>query len=307
MLGCSSEPPLEDKHAKTTPYVKNYQLQNLKHHLQVLSADDMQGREFASIGSIKAQNYIINTLSASQVLPFQSKYRHSFKYETFFSEQTGHNIIGEIKGVENPEYYLVISAHYDHLGRKGNQIYNGTDDNASGVAAVLSFAQAIAKKPLKHSVLFLFTDGEEINLLGAKAFIKQQTTLLPFIKVNINIDMIAGNKNTKSLHYIDQNLDFVLPEQKLTLFRVLSDNAPIKVKRNFKRELHRVNSRVKWNNASDHGAFTQQKIPFIYYGVGEHKNYHTFDDNFENTNLPFFIDASESIYRHLVFIDEHIK
>lgn len=267
----------------------------------------MQGREFASVGNVKAQNYIIDTLSTSKVLPFQHKYRHAFKHERFFSDEIGHNIIGVVKGVTKPDHYLIISAHYDHLGRKGNQIYNGADDNASGVAAALSFAQAIAKNPLKHSVIFLFTDGEEIDLLGAKAFIKQQQALIPFIKLNINIDMIAGYKNTKTLHYIEKHLNKVLSESDLKLFTRLFNNAPVKIKKYFKRELQRVNSRVRWNNASDHAVFTQQNIPFIYYGVGEHKNYHTFDDNFDNVNILFFINASQSIYRSLAFLDDHIQ
>ena len=145
----------------------------------------MAGRKFASVESSQAQNYIISSLADNNVQPFQEKFRHSFKHKSFLYQKEGHNIIGYVKGTSFPDQYIVLSAHYDHLGKKGSRVYNGADDNASGTAAVLSFAQAIGRMPLKYSVIFLFTDGEEVNLLGAKAFINQQKHLLPQIRLNI--------------------------------------------------------------------------------------------------------------------------
>jgi len=266
----------------------------------------MAGRKFGSSEITKAQNYIISSLINSNVQPFQDKFRHSFKHKTFTSQNEGNNIIGIVKGTKFPDQYIVLSAHYDHLGKKGAKIYNGADDNASGTAAVLAFGQAIAKKPLKYSVIFLFTDGEEINLLGAKAFISQQEKLLSQIRLNINIDMIAGSQNTRKLHYIENRLEKILPQQQLKDFSALLSGSAIKIKRGFKREFYKANRATNWNNASDHGSFNRKHIPFVFFGVGEHKNYHTTHDEFDNVNLPFFIQACQSIFNYLTFFDKNI-
>ncbi|WKE64605.1 M28 family peptidase [Gallaecimonas kandeliae] len=87
---------------------------------------------------------------------------------------TSHNVVGMIKGSQHPDQYVVISAHWDHLGRnpdlKGDQIYNGAVDNATGAAALISLAKAFQHKAPKRSVIFVAFTGEEQGLLGATAF-----------------------------------------------------------------------------------------------------------------------------------------
>lgn len=266
----------------------------------------MNGRKLASDGNKRAQDYIISSLANNNVPPFQNKYRHAFHHKSFLSVKAGTNIVSVVTGTDFPQKFIVLSAHYDHLGKKGSKIYNGADDNASGTAALLSFAQAIVNKPLKHSVIFLFTDGEEVNLLGAKAFVRQQKLLLPQIILNINVDMIAGSKRTKRLHYLDNKLDTIL-SNKVDILKSVSQSSSISVKKGFRGKSYRSNSNTSWISASDHAAFYRHLIPFIYFGVGEHVNYHTTDDDFQHTNLSFFIEASQTIYQFLQLIDENIE
>lgn len=266
----------------------------------------MAGRKFSSPESINAQNYLVSSLIKSDVQPFKNKYRHPFKSKSFFSQKVGNNIIGYVKGTRFPDQFIVLTAHYDHLGRKGTKIYNGADDNASGTAALLTFGQKIATTPLNYSVIFLFTDGEEVNLLGVKAFIKEQKQLLSQIRLNINIDMIAGSKNTSKLHFIENRLEEILSVDKINYLMILPTNTAIKLKKGFKRKIYKTNRRVSWTNASDHGPFNHKRIPFIYFGVGVHNNYHTTKDNFENVNLSFYIQACQLIFQHLIFFDESI-
>ena len=306
-MGCASEPTPLYKKASTKSYFESEQEQAVITHLRALSADTMYGRKFASAQSQLAQQYITTSLIASNVKGFQQKFLHQFEHNTLFSQKIGTNVIAWVEGTEYPDKYIVLSAHYDHLGMEGTKIYNGADDNASGTSALLAFGEVIAKKPLKHSIIFLFTDGEEVNILGAKAFIVQQAAIVPSILLNINLDMIAGNKHTKVLHYIDKQLETVLAEDKLKIFYQLTEQSSILIKRNFRKDLHRVYSRTRWNNASDHAAFYQQNIPFIYYGVGEHSNYHTTRDDFSHVNIPFFLDTCASIFHFLLFLDENIK
>lgn len=266
----------------------------------------MAGRKFSSSEIVYAQDYIVSSLIKSNVQPFKSKFRHPFKHNSFFSKKAGNNIIGYVKGIKTPEQYIVLTAHYDHLGTKGSKVYNGADDNASGISALLAFSQKISIKPLNHSVIFLFTDGEEVNLLGAKAFINQQKQLLSQIRLNINIDMIAGSKGTSKLHYIENRLETILPIDKFNDLKSLSTNSVIRLTRGFKRGIYKSNNRVTWINASDHGAFNHKRIPFIYFGVDVHNNYHTINDNFENINLSFYIHACELTFKYLLFFDENI-
>lgn len=162
------------------------------------------------------------------------------------------------------------------------------DDNASGTAALLHYGKIIKKEPLKHSVI----DGEEVNLLGAKAFIAEQKKLLS--KLNINLDMIAGSKHTKKLHFISQDLDKVLSSENLSDFTKLQlhfkTHSKAQLAAGFKNPKRRglsANS-TSWRMASDHGIFSKAGIPFIYFGVGSHKNYHSEFDNYANINQGLF-------------------
>jgi Zn-dependent M28 family amino/carboxypeptidase len=279
-------------------------------HLATLSSDDFEGRKFSSQGSIKSQTYLISILKQLEVTAFNNQYRHTFNRSGLSQTKQGTNIIGFIEGTHYLDEYIVLSAHYDHLGTKGRKVYNGADDNASGTAALLYYAQLLKENPLKHSVILLFTDGEEVNLLGAKAFISQQKKMLSKVKLNINLDMISGSKRTKNLRFISKNLSQILSTQSLTdltkLQSHLNKNSVTHLTQGF-RGTKTMGSRVKRNNwlmASDHGVFSKAGIPFIYFGVGTHKNYHTEFDDYKHINQTFYLAAVDAIFTQLVFVDK---
>jgi len=279
-------------------------------HLATLSSDHFEGRKFASQGSIKSQSYLVSILKQLDVNAFNNQYRHTFNRSGLSQEKRGANIIGIIEGTHYLDEYIVLSAHYDHLGTKGRKVYNGADDNASGTSALLYYAQLLKENPLKHSVILLFTDGEEVNLLGAKAFISQQKKMLTKVKLNINLDMISGSKQTKKLRFISKNLSRILSTQSLTdlnkLQRHFKKNSVIHLTHGF-RGTKTMGSRVKRNNwlmASDHGVFSKAGIPFIYFGVGTHKNYHTEFDDYGNINQTFYLAAVDAIFTQLIYVDK---
>ena len=282
-------------------------------HLEILSSDDYAGRKFTSEGSIKSQSYLVSILNKLNIPPLQHKYRHTFKKATFFKTKQGTNIIAYIPGTQYVDQYIVLTAHYDHLGVKRNKVYNGADDNASGTAALLHYGKVLMNNPLKHSVILLFTDGEEVNLLGAKAFISQQQKLLSKIKLNINLDMIAGNKRTRKLRFISKGLSQVLSIQALASFTEFQQQLKERGKtqltqgfRNIRGAGSNIN-RTNWRMASDHGVFSQAGIPFIYFGVGTHKNYHSDHDDYANVNKHFFLAAIDSIFQQVTFLDNAIS
>jgi len=276
--------------------------------IKALSSDVMQGRKFATHSSLKTQDYLINALKSYNIQPFNNKYTHRFQYDNFFNSKQGANVIGLIPGYQYSDKYIVLTAHYDHLGAKGRHVYNGADDNASGVAALLTFGKLIKETPLKHNVILLFTDGEEINLLGARSFIAQNDVMKDSIKLNINVDMIAGDSKTKKLHYIYGNFDKFAKTDLAQLFKEIKSDT-IKIKKGFN-QLGRYSvqdRRTNWKMASDHGVFANHDIPYLYYGVGTHKNYHSFTDTYENVNKAFVLASSTVIFKHLLYLDNNIS
>lgn len=273
-------------------------------HLLYLSSDRLQGRKIGTMGGKLSQDYIVNQLTKSNVKPLGAQYLAPFTITGLFKATQGKNVVGFIEGTEFPDKFIVISAHFDHIGGRGNSIYNGADDNASGTSALLFYANKLQQAPLRYSVILLFTDGEEVNLNGAKAFIAQNTTLLANIVLNINLDMIAGDATTKSLRYISRGLTELLGEQQALALQ--QQGYAVRLKKGFRQHSVGGNKKVKWQVASDHGVFYRHKIPFIYYGVGCHKNYHQTSDTYENINSAFFIAAVDNIYHQILFIDQNL-
>jgi len=310
LLGCSvnSQPVNTTQVNVAFSYVLDQQ--QLYKHIEILSSNDFDGRKLGSSGNKKAQDYIVQTLQELNVSPLGNSFYHDFTISGLFTDKQGSNIVAVIDGTNKLENkgYIVLSAHFDHIGKTGHKVFNGADDNASGTAALLSLAQRLITKSPNHDIILLFTDGEESNLKGANAFVNEHTDLLDDIKLNINLDMLAGSKNSQKLHFISRGVNKLLSESDLEILTNIRDNSTIKVKKGFKKMSGTKvsTSQRRWVNASDHAIFHKARIPFLYFGVGTHKNYHKTSDTYENINRSLFLGAAESIYQQLVFIDKSI-
>lgn len=165
----------------------------------------------------------------------------------------------------------------------------------------------IIKNNVKHDVIILFSDGEEDNLQGTKAFVNDFPDILDYTVLNVNLDMIAGVKNTRKLSYITHNLDKLLSVGEQEEFSRIQYSSWVPVQKGFKRERAAgMWNKRRWKLASDHGVFYRQGIPFVYFGVGTHHHYHQTSDTYENINKDFFWRASNSIYLYLRYLDQHI-
>lgn len=164
----------------------------VKKHLFTLADDDMEGRKAGTEGAEKAAQYIESEFERIGLTTFNGaiSYRQNFKgkgLDLF-------NVIGVLEGKSKKDEYVIISAHYDHLGIEkgveGDSIYNGANDNASGVAAVLSLAAYFKEKNNnERSILFIGFTAEELGLVGSNYF---GTTINPEkIIAGINIEMIG--------------------------------------------------------------------------------------------------------------------
>lgn len=271
---------------------------------KVLSSEVMKGRATGSTGSVQAQQYIINTLKRSDIKAYGDSYLQPFFVKG--KGRYGHNIVAKVEGKNPLLAPIVISAHYDHLGAKGpSTVYYGADDNASGVSVAMYLAKRLSESPITHPVIFLFSDGEELNLLGAKAFLKDNPELIDKIKLNINLDMLAGSKSLRYLYYVDKNINELLSPEELVAFKALQQSDEAKTLYGFTRPGgYYGNKRVNWHQASDHAAFARHNIPYIYYGVGTHENYHTVKDTYSMANLSLLVSNAKRIYLQLIYLDQ---
>lgn len=275
--------------------------------VSILSSDEMQGRKTQTTGARLAREYIqqrfreIGLRSFSDETPNDSKYLAPFIYQKTFSEVAGINVVGYLLGNLTADQFIVITAHYDHLGKIANTIYNGADDNASGVAAMLSIASAVKSSPTRNSIIFLATDAEEQGLYGAKAFIRDPPIKISQIKYNLNLDMLSQGGRRNRLYVSgagsDDNLQRVVAEAIKTAGLCLR-----KGHRNTRRGYAGV-SRMNWRGASDHAAFNRAKIPFLFVGVSDHRYYHSEDDSVENLDSEFHTAATETSLKILQLMD----
>lgn len=280
---------------KNNPAATTTGTQALK-DVQTLSADAYEGRKTGTKGAEMARTYLIGRLKEIGLKPYpgMAGYEQEFevKGRNATAAVTGKNLIAYIPG--KTDQVIVISAHYDHIGVIKNEVYNGADDNASGVAGLLQFATYFSKNKPNNSLIFAIFDAEEMGLQGAKAFVANPPIALEKIKLNINMDMISHNdKNelyaagTFKYPQLKPYLHISNPALKLMLGH---DDPKL--------------GQDDWTNQSDQGAFNAKNIPFIYFGVEDHKDYHKATDEFQNINQTFFVNAVNAIQEVIINIDK---
>ncbi len=184
------------------------------------------------------------------------------------------NVIGYIPPAKKcklkPTNYIVLSAHYDHLGKMGQVIFPGANDNASGVAMVLSMAKYYLKNQSEYGIVLCFFSGEEAGLVGSEYFVHHPYFKLKKVKFQLNIDIMGGA--SEGITLVNGS---VLKEYFALMETINAEN-------NY---LPKVKKRGATAN-SDHHHFTESGVPaFFIYSMGAVKNYHDINDKAENTPL----------------------
>ena len=271
--------------------------------IKTLSSDAYQGRRTGTAGSIKAQEYIVQRFLDYKLMPFNGYFEQPFTFETATggAKIKGTNLIGYMEGSKDKNLYMVVTAHYDHLGIQNNEIYNGADDNASGLAGMFAIADYFNKHKPQHSVIFVAVDAEEIGLKGASYFVANLPVPKEQIVLDINIDMISRNVNNELFACGTYHYPFLKPY--LERNRATHD-----LNLKYGHDVPEASSGgiQDWSLASDHGEFHKAGIPFIYFGVEDHEDYHKPSDRFETINQVFFIKATEMIIDHVVVFDQNL-
>jgi hypothetical protein len=199
LISCKQAGHLHNIAVKDTVIVLN----DFAHLVDTLSNDYYEGRETGTPGIDKAAIYIENYLKLHQIRPYYQNYRDSFmvyNVHTFndVNDRQAFNIIGLIEGNDPllKNELIILSAHYDHEGKSKNledSVYNGANDNATGVSTVLNIARILAKnKTNKRSVLVALFSAEELGLLGSEDFAKKLKKAGVNVYCGVNVDMIGS-------------------------------------------------------------------------------------------------------------------
>jgi len=297
--------PIRQGQRRTTlaePRSRLFEVEQLLRDVETLSSEAMAGRKAGTPGGVKARDYVAQRFKQSGLKFYAPSPLQFFTFTEPKAavEQQGANVVGYIKGKTFPNRYLVVTAHYDHLGVRNGEIYNGADDNASGTAALFAMGKYFSKHQPAHSIIFVAFDNEEGNGGGARKFVSEPPVDKGSIILNVNMDMISHNDRnelyaTGTYHY---------PFLKPYLEKVATSGA---VKLLFGHDTPDLPKQENWTGQSDHFAFHSAKIPFIYFGVEDHKDYHKPTDDFENINRVFYVHAVETILEAVKAFDANLQ
>jgi len=250
--------------------------------VRILSADDMEGRGVATPGGARARAYVLKRFGQIGLKPQGAGFEQPFSFTRKDGTQVqGVNLVARIAGTSGSDKVLLVSAHYDHLGIKDGKIYNGADDNASGVAGLLAVAEAFKARPPRHTVLIVAFDGEESGLRGAKAFVADPPVPLAKVGLAVNFDMIS--KNAKGELYVSG----AGPQPWLRpLLDGVAKTAPVTLKLGHDTDADGPEN--NWTAQSDQGPFAAAHVPWVYFGVEDHPEYHQPTDDFDTVPQDFF-------------------
>ncbi len=264
----------------------------------ILSQDSMQGRRTGTEGAFKARKYIISRYEEVGILSFNEGYKSTFSFKNNSGELIeGTNVIGYLPG--ESDQYVVISAHYDHEGMKNGYIYNGADDNASGVAGLLAIAEYVSNNPSRFSYIFCAFDAEELGLRGAKSFVKKPPVPLDKIVLNINLDMISHNFENEIYASGTYHNPSLIP----LLQQVIEQTSVKLLLGHDKPSL----GYADWTSSSDHQPFFKKGIPHLYFGVEDHEDYHKPTDTYDKINHQFFLDVVDMLKLVVKTIDQNFS
>jgi hypothetical protein len=275
--------------------------------ISYLASDKLEGRLTGTPGNDSAAAYIARRFSSLKLKSAHPNYLQKFVARSAQAAHTGdtagkatQNVVAIIEGKDPAlkDQYIVIGAHYDHLGRSTvsaldpdarDAIRNGADDNASGTAAVLELARLFVADRPKRSVIFALFSGEEQGLLGSQYFVDNPPVPLSKITAMLNFDMVGRMK--------DDGL-MVFGTATATEFQALIDSAnagafPI-----------RVRGSGDGFGSSDHSSFYAKEIPVLHFFTDLHGDYHRASDDIEKINVGGQARVVDFAYRIANSLDE---
>ena len=263
-----------------------------------LADDSMRGRKVGTPENAKARDFIaarfdalgLGRVAPGRIQPFTASERGGVALK-------GYNVVGTIPGLMFPNEFIVISAHFDHIGAVGvpgaqcraigaDSVCNGADDNASGTAGLLTTARLFINEKPRHTLVFVAFDAEESGDVGSNAWVLAAPIPLDRILVDVNMDMVGRNVKNQLFAAGPNKYPELMPlaEQTVACTKGITltighDGSGV------------YTGRADWTDQSDQAAFNVKKIPFMYFGEEDHADYHHAGDSPEKL-MPGFYAAS---------------
>jgi hypothetical protein len=282
--------------------------------IRTLASSAYEGRRTGTPGGVMARDWIARRFKEIGLAPIGATYLMPFSFRhtsikslvdpnrTFRTEYPdAANVVGLCKATASGADVLVVSAHYDHLGTRDGTPYPGADDNASGIAVLLAVAEQCRRQPLTHDALFVAFDAEELGLQGAKHFVANPPVPRERLALDINLDMVSRSDRSElfaagAYHRpaLRAPLEAVAKRSQLTL--LFGHDMPPAL----------AGGVEDWTNQSDHGPFHAAGIPFVYFGVEDHADYHQPTDTPEKIDLTFLRHAAETILDAVITLDRSL-
>ena len=286
LVACNTTKPITElDNSDPTKYLKTITANELKKHLYIVASDEMEGRETGTEGQKKAGRYMIDQYkkdhigfpkgASSYYQPVPASYINAKKD---LGLKDSENIWAYIEGTEKPEEVIVISAHYDHVGKDEKGIFNGADDDGSGTVALMEIAQAFADAKKeghgpKRSILILHVTSEEHGLQGSRFYSENPIFPLKNTVSDINIDMI-GRRDT--FHPNTNNYVYVIGADRLSTelhnICLKSNEKYTQLELDFK--YNDPADKNRFYERSDHYNFAKNGIPSVFFFNGTHADYH---------------------------------
>lgn len=203
------------------------------------------------------------------------------------------NVLGYLEGTDKKDEVIVITAHYDHIGKTNGEVNNGADDDGSGTVTVMEIAEAFVKAKLeghgpRRSILFMTVAGEEMGLYGS-SFYADIDPIFPLEKTvcNLNIDMV-GRIGGEYIEKNDPNYIYLIGSDKLSqdLHRISEETNKKFTRLKLDYKYNDENDPNRFYYRSDHYNFAKNNIPIIFYFNGTHDDYHQPTDDVKKIHFP---------------------
>lgn len=267
-----------------------------------LASEEFGGRAAGTEGNARARAYVRERFVAAQLQPgIGDRFEQTFTFTprarggATAMPVAGTNLIGRCEGRRPDLPAIVLSAHFDHLGTRARQLHPGADDNASGVAVLLAIAEVCRTAPFARTIIVAAFDAEENGLQGARAFVDALPVPRERLALNVNLDMVARADNGE-LYAAGTRYTPLLK----TLLQPVATRAPITLR--FGHD-DPATGRDDWTQQSDHGVFHTAGLPFVYFGVEDHADYHRPTDTPDRVNGEVFAKVAATILDALRALD----
>ena len=277
----------------------------------------MAGRRAYTEDEIEVADYLVAELEKEGLDPYGEVRRHVFPVGKLKSQ----NVLGVVRcdGCDKPEEYIVLGAHYDHMGNMPDGLYLGAEDNASGVAVVLEIGRALMSRrnELGRSVLLAFFGAEEMGLKGSRAMVRDEALHPDRWRAMVNVDMIGRRTADRSIFALPKKVAGIddddsvgaLGTKDRPAFRDVVDRTfateglTVVAPENLNAVLQRMVERIA-DGRGDNFSFERIGVPAIFFSSGESDDYHRPSDTPEKLEPTLMARRARAILETVVALSQ---